>query len=295
MEPHKHDAVRGDHQRGRVRDEAAGHGDRTAVVLDEKGELVGRYRKMHIPDDPLYYEKFYFTPGDLGFKVHDTAAGRLGVLVINEIPAVGLDFVSYNADQVAAHLATCKRQVAELIARDKNHPSTIMWSVANEPIGGSFFSQAIDVSADGSIIVGQSSGASGTEAYRWTSGTGMVGIGDLAGGGFGSQANGISADGTIIVGRGTEAGGDRAFLWTQSLGMTNLKDFLIGNGATGLAGWTLLEARGISADGTAIVGVGFNPDGNIEAWLATVPEPSTLALAGCGIFAFVVVARRRLR
>jgi len=53
----------------------------TAVVLDEKGELVGRYRKMHIPDDPLYYEKFYFTPGDLGFKVHDTAAGRLGVLV----------------------------------------------------------------------------------------------------------------------------------------------------------------------------------------------------------------------
>jgi N-carbamoylputrescine amidase len=53
----------------------------TAVVLDEQGELVGRYRKMHIPDDPLYYEKFYFTPGDLGFKVHDTAAGRLGVLV----------------------------------------------------------------------------------------------------------------------------------------------------------------------------------------------------------------------
>ncbi len=53
----------------------------TAVVLDEAGQLAGRYRKMHIPDDPLYYEKFYFTPGDLGFQVHSTAAGRLGVLV----------------------------------------------------------------------------------------------------------------------------------------------------------------------------------------------------------------------
>ncbi len=60
---------------------AAGLYHNTAVVLDERGELVGRYRKMHIPDDPLYYEKFYFTPGDLGFQVHPTAAGKLGVLV----------------------------------------------------------------------------------------------------------------------------------------------------------------------------------------------------------------------
>ncbi len=60
---------------------AAGLYHNTAVVLDAKGELVGRYRKMHIPDDPLYYEKFYFTPGDLGFAAHATEAGRLGVLV----------------------------------------------------------------------------------------------------------------------------------------------------------------------------------------------------------------------
>ncbi|MBJ20187.1 MAG: acyltransferase [Deltaproteobacteria bacterium] len=53
----------------------------TAIVLDARGELVGRYRKMHIPDDPLYYEKFYFTPGDLGFQAHRTEAGSLGVLV----------------------------------------------------------------------------------------------------------------------------------------------------------------------------------------------------------------------
>jgi N-carbamoylputrescine amidase len=53
----------------------------TAVILDASGKLVGKYRKMHIPDDPLYYEKFYFTPGDLGFKTHDTAYGKVGALV----------------------------------------------------------------------------------------------------------------------------------------------------------------------------------------------------------------------
>ncbi len=53
----------------------------TAVVFETDGTVAGRYRKMHIPDDPAYYEKFYFTPGDLGFEPIDTSAGRLGVLV----------------------------------------------------------------------------------------------------------------------------------------------------------------------------------------------------------------------
>ncbi len=53
----------------------------TAVVLDDDGTIKGLYRKMHIPDDPLYYEKFYFTPGDLGFKAFDTRYGRVGTLV----------------------------------------------------------------------------------------------------------------------------------------------------------------------------------------------------------------------
>ncbi len=53
----------------------------TAVVLNSDGALLGKYRKMHIPDDPLYYEKFYFTPGDLGFVNFETARGRIGVLV----------------------------------------------------------------------------------------------------------------------------------------------------------------------------------------------------------------------
>jgi len=60
---------------------AAGVYHNTAVVLDADGEVRGLYRKMHIPDDPLFYEKFYFTPGDLGFKSFDTAAGQLGALI----------------------------------------------------------------------------------------------------------------------------------------------------------------------------------------------------------------------
>ena len=53
----------------------------TALVFDRDGSIAGRYRKMHIPDDPGFYEKFYFTPGDLGFEPIDTSVGRLGVLV----------------------------------------------------------------------------------------------------------------------------------------------------------------------------------------------------------------------
>ncbi len=60
---------------------AAGVYHNTAVVFDADGRIAGKYRKMHIPDDPAYYEKFYFTPGDLGFEPIDTSIGRLGVMV----------------------------------------------------------------------------------------------------------------------------------------------------------------------------------------------------------------------
>lgn len=60
---------------------AAGLYHNTAVVLERDGSIAGKYRKMHIPDDPAYYEKFYFTPGDLGFEPIETSVGTLGVLV----------------------------------------------------------------------------------------------------------------------------------------------------------------------------------------------------------------------
>lgn len=60
---------------------AAGLFHNTAVVIEKDGSIAGKYRKMHIPDDPAYYEKFYFTPGDLGFGAIQTSVGKLGVLV----------------------------------------------------------------------------------------------------------------------------------------------------------------------------------------------------------------------
>ena len=60
---------------------APGLSHNTAVVFDSDGSIAGKYRKMHIPDDPAYYEKFYFTPGDIGFKPIETSIGKLGVLV----------------------------------------------------------------------------------------------------------------------------------------------------------------------------------------------------------------------
>ena len=60
---------------------SAGVYHNTAVIYNADGEKLGIYRKMHIPDDPLYYEKFYFTPGDLGYKVFNTPYGRIGTLI----------------------------------------------------------------------------------------------------------------------------------------------------------------------------------------------------------------------
>ncbi len=60
---------------------AAGVYHNSAVVVERDGSIVGTYRKMHIPDDPSYYEKFYFAPGDLGFRAFDTSLGRIGVLI----------------------------------------------------------------------------------------------------------------------------------------------------------------------------------------------------------------------
>src|SRR6185312_11792071 len=60
---------------------AAGVYHNTAAIIDADGSLLGTYRKMHIPDDPLYFEKFYFTPGDLGFRCFDTRYARIAALV----------------------------------------------------------------------------------------------------------------------------------------------------------------------------------------------------------------------
>lgn len=153
--------------------------------------------------------------------------------------------------------------------------------------GGGFQSYATAVSADGATVVGHSASSNGSEAFRWTAGGGMVGLGDLPGGRFESDALSVSGDGSMIVGRGyVPAPGaplfssQAAFLWTQQRGMLNLRDLLINEYGIDLAGWWLIDARGISPDGTAIIGTATNPAGNPEAYMVVFPEPSVVTLLG---------------
>ena len=108
-------------------------------------------------------------------------------------------------------------------------------------------SVARGVNADGSVVVGQGTSASGTEAFRWTQAGGMVGLGDLPGGSFFSLANAVNADGSVVVGAGTEAAGTVAIRWTQAGGMVSLGD-LPGGSINGVA-------NAVNADGSVVVGV----------------------------------------
>ncbi len=153
------------------------------------------------------------------------------------------------------------------------------------PKGITPFSEAYGASADGSVIVGLSrsmaSSNSGWEAFRWTQTGGMVGLGDLPGGAVLSAAYATSADGSIVVGSAGIQGpctpfgcqtAPRAFVWDGARGLRDLNEVLAGQGVN-LTGWTLTEARGISADGSVIVGTGINPQGNLEAWRVDLGPP----------------------
>jgi probable HAF family extracellular repeat protein len=144
-------------------------------------------------------------------------------------------------------------------------------------------SAARATSVDGSIIVGYSDTSLGLwEAFRWTQDGGMVGLGDLPGGTFESLAFGVSGDGSVVVGRGRTATGLSAFVWDPVNGIRELKTVLEALGID-LTGWRLTAATAISTDGRAIVGYGTNPDGDVEGWIAMIPEPATGGLFGMGL------------
>lgn len=208
-----------------------------------------------------------------------------------------------------------------------NGPEGFRWSsgsgyqgVGGLP-GGSFFSStAWGISADGSVLVGESNTTGDVNhAFRWTAGTGIVDLGTLPGGNFSAAvavsgdgqtvvgwshsatgyfamkwtsaagmvslggdgtAYGVSADGSIIVGD-FGTGTGRAALWSSGGGIQNIRDLLVADGIN-MTGWTLTNATAISADGRTIVGFGNGPNGT-EGWrvtLAAVPEPTTLLLLG---------------
>jgi uncharacterized membrane protein len=149
--------------------------------------------------------------------------------------------------------------------------------------GGTFLSAAYAVSADGSVIVGSSNVGptiNDNEPFRWTSSGGMAGLGLLPGS-FNGRARSVSADGSVVVGDVLTATGEIddsiAFIWTDKDQIQSLRDVLIAGGATGLDGWTLNYASGISADGQWVAGFGINPDGYREGFLANVSPDSAPA------------------
>lgn len=150
--------------------------------------------------------------------------------------------------------------------------------------GGQFSSSATDVSADGSVIVGNGRPGDGfQEAFRWTESGGMEGLGDLGNvfGAKNSSATAVSADGSVVVGFSTQG----AFLWTQQDGMRRLETILSQDLGLGPAiqGWELQQATGVSADGMVVVGTGINPDGDQEAWIVRLPEPGQTLAVGLGL------------
>lgn len=157
--------------------------------------------------------------------------------------------------------------------------------------GGDFWSGALDVSAGGSVVIGSSSSALGHEACRWVEGE-IGGLGDLPGGEFFSYAFATSGDGSVIVGHGTTDLGYEAFIWDEINGMRSLRTVLVNDYGLSLDGWTLEIAFDVSYDGTTIVGMGVNPSGIGEAWVAHIPEPTTGILLACGV---MLAARRRQR
>jgi uncharacterized membrane protein len=172
------------------------------------------------------------------------------------------------------------------------------------PRGGNY---PTAISHDGSVVVGTARGEQGFRAYRWRNEQGTIPP-ELPQGFVASAADDVSANGQIVVGRlmvvdylglGGTLGWppntveqSQAMIWDPANGTRILKDVLINEYglADDLAGWSLVSASAISANGTVIAGVGVNPAGYFQGWVVIIPEPHTLFLS-LGLLAFLLLAR----
>lgn len=155
---------------------------------------------------------------------------------------------------------------------------------------------AYDVTPDGRVIVGSAEDKDQRQQpFRWTEEDGMVGLGMVSSENLGiRRAVGVSADGSLVVGYEYGVLQDNrtiaiATIWDAEHEIRSLEDALVADYGLDLAGWKLNAANGISNDGTRIVGDGINPDGQLEGWIATIPEPGT----GVLILGALLMLRRR--
>jgi probable HAF family extracellular repeat protein len=158
--------------------------------------------------------------------------------------------------------------------------------------GGGYFPSG--VSTDGSVIVGLMSRTGPSyETFRWTATEGITLLGafpETAG------AIAVSGDGSTVVAMGFTQAGDTAMIWDRVHGMRGLADVLVNDYGVELNGWSLGYATAISADGSTIVGVGTNPAGETEGWVAVVPEPEAAAVSATVLgLGCLVLCRRRAR
>jgi uncharacterized membrane protein len=141
--------------------------------------------------------------------------------------------------------------------------------------GGFSISHASAANGDGSVIVGHGHPSFRPEAFRWTEEEGMQGLGVLPDSDNGSRALAVSSDGTIVVGESDTRTSPTAFIWDEQQGMRSLQQILEQEHGLDLTGWRLEAARGISADGRVIVGMGRSPSAANEGWIAVLPSATT--------------------
>lgn len=248
---------------------------------------TGGHGALGVSDDGLVIAGTYLDSVGFRHAYHHTAA-----MGVTPIPPLSAAFVETRTTGISRD----GTNVVGYAANDVGNFEAFRYTIgAAAPVGlgdlsgGTFRSEAYGANTAGDVIVGMSESTSGLEAFRWAPG-GMTGLGDLPGGLFDSRALAVSADGSVIVGYGNGALGYRAMYWTAATGMVDLHGYLSSLGATGLAGWELFEASGVSADGMTITGSGIDPTGAAQSWIATVPGPGVGSIiAG----ALLLAARRR--
>jgi len=149
------------------------------------------------------------------------------------------------------------------------------------------------ISPDGNVIVGWTSTPNGRQGFRWTQQDGYENLGEAAGSGPSMwDAHDASFDGSMVVGSGLDAssGEIEAYIWDEANGARSLRVLLSTMGVD-VTGWEIWDAQAVSHDGTTIVGVGRNPDGDRETWIAVIPEPSASILIGGGLILLSYIRR----